>query len=212
MPHPNLELALETLRARWPEAKCELFYTTPYQLLVSVVLSAQATDKSVNKAMRPLYEKGLDIDTVLSWGQETFLSKIRSIGLAPTKSKNVIALSRLLRERHQDQIPSSRDELEALPGVGPKTASVILGECFGQPTLAVDTHVYRVTQRLGLHNESSPLKAEKVLTGMIPGSWLPQAHHLFIFHGRYICAARKPLCADCPMATICPSQQTKTLS
>ncbi len=196
---------LDRLRAANPDARCELYYATPYQLLVSVVLSAQTTDKMVNRCMEPLYREGFDIDQVLAWGEADFLTKIRSIGLAPTKARNVLRLSQILRDQHSGLVPRTREELEALPGVGRKTANVILGEIYRQPTLAVDTHVFRVGARLGLHAEKTPEKAEMALLEVIPPGDLPMAHHWLILHGRYVCKAQKPDCDRCPVAEFCPS-------
>ena len=196
---------MERLAKRLPDAACELYYETPYQLLVSVVLSAQTTDKMVNKCMQPLYEKGFTPATVRRWGAEGLLKRIRTIGLAPTKSKNVARLTDILVSEHGGEVPNTRDQLEALPGVGKKTASVILGEIFGEPTLAVDTHVFRVSRRLGLHRETTPEKSEPVLLKTIPERYLPQAHHWLIHHGRYTCKAQKPLCSECVLADLCPS-------
>jgi endonuclease III len=184
---------------------CELYYETAYQLLVSVVLSAQATDKIVNRVMVPIYKKGFDIDSVLALKQEGVYKLIKSIGLAPTKAKNIYNLTNILLARHKSQVPSDRESLEELPGVGRKTANVILGEIFKQPTLAVDTHVFRVGKRLGLHNEKNALKAEQSLLSIIPEEFLPKLHHWFILHGRYVCKAKKPLCSECTVRHFCPS-------
>jgi endonuclease-3 len=200
--------AIKILEKRWPDAKCELYYRTHYQLLVSVVLSAQTTDKMVNACMQPVYDAGFEPATVIALGIPGLLEKIKRVGLAPTKAKNVYNLTKILLEEHGGKVPKTRDKLEALPGVGRKTANVILGELFGQPTLAVDTHVFRVTKRLGLHDENDPVKAEHVLTKIVPPSSLPKAHHLFIFHGRYLCKAQRPDCLNCPAAKICPSFMT----
>ncbi len=188
-----------------PDPRCELFYKTPYHLLVSVVLSAQTTDKSVNKVMEPLYRAGFKPEDVLRLGADGLLAKIRSIGLAPTKSKNVYRLSDILLQKYGGNIPSTRAELEDLPGVGRKTANVILGEIFREPTLAVDTHVYRVSRRLGLQDEKTPEKAELELLKVVDPSLLPDGHHHFILHGRYTCKAMSPLCEQCVLADICPS-------
>ena len=197
---------LGTLQAVDPDPRCELYHETPFQLLVSVVLSAQTTDKMVNRCMTEVYKKGFTPTSVLKMGQPKLLQTIKSIGLAPTKSKNIMRLSAMVMEKHKGQVPNTRAELEALPGVGKKTASVVLGEIFGEPTLAVDTHVYRVTKRLGLHNEASAEKAEKVLLEVVKKSWLPKAHHWFILLGRYRCKAQKPECSDCPVFKLCPSK------
>jgi len=196
---------LEKLREQNPDPRCELVYLSPYHLLVSVVLSAQATDKQVNKVMEPLYRQGFTPHTVLEWGEAGLLQRIKSIGLAPTKAKNVARLSAILLEKHGGEVPHTREELEALPGVGRKTANVILGELHRLPTLAVDTHVFRVTLRLGLHQETSPEKSETVLMNLVPLSYLPAAHHWFILLGRYTCKARKPECSACVLNGICPS-------
>ena len=187
-----------------PDPRCELYYESPYQLLISVVLSAQATDKSVNQAMTSLYQKGLGPQEVLDLGREGFLEKIRRIGLAPTKAKNVLALTQILTEKYAGEVPRNREDLEALPGVGRKTANVILGELYGEPTLAVDTHAYRLGLRLGLHQEKTPLKAELTMLKVIKAEHLPRLHHWFVLHGRYVCKAQKPQCASCAIATLCP--------
>lgn len=201
---------IEECCKRWeldcPDPKCELTYNSPYQLLVSVVLSAQATDKQVNKVMEPLYKKPFTPKTVLKLKVEGFYEKIKSIGLAPTKSKNVLKLTEILLNEHGGEVPNTRKDLEALPGVGRKTANVILGEIFSEPTLAVDTHVLRVSQRLGLHKEKDAVKAEKKLLELIDPKLLPKAHHWFILHGRYTCKARKPDCDSCCLKDICPKK------
>jgi endonuclease-3 len=188
-----------------PNPRCELYYETPYHLLVSVVLSAQTTDKSVNKVMEPLYRSSFTPELVLKLGAEGLLAKIRSIGLAPTKAKNVYRLSEILLQKHEGKVPSTRLELEDLPGVGRKTANVVLGEIFREPTLAVDTHVYRVSRRLGLQDEKTPEKAELELLKVVDPSLLPDGHHHFILHGRYTCKALTPLCEACVVADLCPS-------
>lgn len=210
----RIELSLTALQKENPHPRCELVYSTPYQLLISVVLSAQATDKSVNAAMAPLYQRPLgeapfSTTDVLALGESGFLEQIRRIGLAPTKSKNVLKLTRIIEDQYGGEIPRTRAGLEGLPGVGRKTANVILGEIFREPTLAVDTHVFRVTKRLGFHSETTPEKAELKLLGLIPPSWLPEAHHWFILLGRYTCVARSPRCDVCILAQICPSRETE---
>lgn len=189
-----------------PSPRCELYYETPYQLLVSVVLSAQTTDKGVNRVMTPLYEQGFNPQWVLEVGQEGFYQLIKTIGLAPTKSKNVLRLSAILQEKHQGEVPRTRDALEALPGVGRKTANVVLGELYGEPTLAVDTHVFRLGQRLKLHKESNPTKAELAMLKIMPREYLPKLHHWMVLHGRYVCQARKPKCGECIIRDLCPSK------
>ena len=169
----RVETILTSLRALNPDPRCELYYETPYQLLISVVMSAQATDKSVNAAMTDLYKGGLTVDSVLQMGEGGFLEKIRRIGLAPTKARNILKLSEILKRQFNSEIPRTRQDLESLPGVGRKTANVILGEIYREPTIAVDTHVFRVAARLGLHNETTPDKAELKLLAIIDPSWLP---------------------------------------
>jgi len=197
---------LSRLQTLNPSPQCELYYETPYQLLLSVVLSAQATDKSVNGTMTELYKKGLSVDDVIAMGEKGFLEKIRRIGLAPTKAKNSIKLSHIIKDKFNGVIPSTREGLESLPGVGRKTANVVLGEIFKQPTIAVDTHVFRVTKRLGLHSCPTPEKAELKLLEVINPKWLPMAHHWFILHGRYTCIARSPKCEACVLNDLCNSK------
>lgn len=170
------------------------------------MLSAQATDKSVNEAMTNLHKSGLTPADILAMGEEQFLAKIKRIGLAPTKAKNILKLTKILVSDFGGEIPRTRESLESLPGVGRKTANVILGEIFREPTLAVDTHVFRVTSRLEFHKESSPEKAELRLLKLIPKHWLPDAHHWFILLGRYVCTARSPKCDLCVLnqKNLCP--------
>lgn len=202
---------VEALRKALPHAHCELYYETPFQLLVSVVLSAQATDRSVNQAMTKFHKKGLTPKTLIDWREEGILERIKTIGLAPTKSRNLFRLAHVILDKHQGRVPDDRQALEALPGVGRKTANVILGEIFGHPTLAVDTHVMRVTRRLGLHSEETNVqKAEKQLLELIAATDLPQAHHLFIHLGRYTCTARKPSCETCRLQNQCPQNTIET--
>ena len=195
--------------ARWqeqnPNPSCELKFNSPFQLLISVVLSAQTTDKMVNRVMTGLYDQGLTPDAIIAMGETEFFNHIRQIGLARTKSKNVVALARIIVEQHSGHIPSTRVDLEALPGVGRKTASVVLGELGLEPTIAVDTHVFRVARRLGMHRESQPHKCEAELLRLIPETYLPAAHHWFILHGRYTCKALNPACDTCLLADLCPA-------
>ena len=155
--------------------------------------------------MEPLYKAGFTPDDVINMGQEGLLEKIRAIGLAPTKSKNVYKLSKIVKEKYPNKLPDNHKDLQALPGVGRKTANVVLGEIFGHPTIAVDTHVYRVCKRLGLHREATPEKAELALLKEIDPSYLPKGHHWFILHGRYTCKAQNPMCSKCILSDICPS-------
>ena len=184
--------------------KSDLEYGSPFELLVAVVLSAQATDKSVNLATRKLYPLANTPPTVLALGVEGLTPYIKHIGLYRGKAKNVIELCRLLIERHGGEVPGDRAALEALPGVGRKTASVVLNVAFGQPTIAVDTHVQRVANRLGIAKTSTPEQTEQVLLARTPTKHLQHAHHYLILHGRYCCTARTPQCVGCPVQKWCP--------
>jgi endonuclease-3 len=191
------------LRAANPHPKSELDYRTPYELLVAVVLSAQATDKSVNLATAKLFPAASTPQAMLALGEQRLSEVIRTIGLYRTKAKNVIALSRLLVERHGGQVPAQREALEDLPGVGRKTANVVLNVAFGQPTIAVDTHIFRVANRTGLAPGKDPLEVEKKLLKFTPGEFRQHAHHWLILHGRYVCVARKPKCPSCALRDLC---------
>jgi endonuclease-3 len=185
------------------EPRSDLSYSTTFELLVAVVLSAQATDKSVNAATAKLYPIANTPQAILALGEEGLQPYIRTIGLYRIKARNVIALCRLLLERHDGEVPSTRSALEALPGVGRKTANVVLNVAFGQPTIAVDTHVHRVSNRLGLVRTTSPEQTEQLLLRRTPIPHLRHAHHYLILHGRYNCTARAPHCAKCPVAERC---------
>ena len=191
------------LRAANPEPKSELDYGTPYQLLVAVVLSAQATDKSVNLATARLFPVAGTPQAMLELGEARLAEAIRTIGLYRTKAKNVIALSRLLLERHGGEVPRTREALEALPGVGRKTANVVLNVAFGEPTIAVDTHIFRVANRTGLAPGKDPRKVEDKLMKVVPEAYRQHAHHWLILHGRYVCLARKPKCPQCALRDLC---------
>jgi endonuclease-3 len=193
------------LAERNPNPRCELHYTSAFQLLLSVMLSAQTTDKAVNAAMTGVYDEGFGAADVLELGESGFLKLIRRIGLAPTKAKRAVKLARIIEEEHGGKVPRTREALEALPGVGRKTASVVLAELEQAKTLAVDTHVFRVTRRLGLHDEKTAEACEAALMKVVDPKWLPAAHHWFILHGRYTCKAVKPDCDHCPLNDICPS-------
>lgn len=186
-----------------PDPKTELEYQDPFTLLVSVVLSAQATDVSVNKATPALFAEADTPAKMARLGQAGIARHIRTIGLWRMKAKNVLALSRIILERHGGKTPSTREELEALPGVGHKTASVVLNEVFGQPTIAVDTHVFRVANRTGLAPETTPERVEKLLLEVTPDRYKRGAHHWLILHGRYTCLARKPGCPECAIRELC---------
>lgn len=202
----RFHLILELLARQWPNARCELVHNNGFQLLIAVVLSAQTTDKSVNKALAPLLEKKPQFSPgdLLELGEEEFLKVIRSIGLAPTKAKNCIQIAKILTERYGAQVPLKREDLESLPGVGRKTANVVLNVLAHEPTFAVDTHVERVSKRLGVVSQTeNRLKIEQELLKIVPAKYGINAHHLLIFHGRYLCKAQKPNCPLCPVAAHC---------
>jgi endonuclease-3 len=186
-----------------PEPKTELNYTNNFTLLVAVVLSAQATDVGVNKATKALFEVVETPEQMVALGIDKLKSYVKTIGLYNSKAKNVIALSEQLIELHGGQVPDDFDALKSLPGVGVKTANVVLNCAFGRPTIAVDTHVYRVSNRLGLVKTNSPEKTEKPLLKAIPEKWKMHAHHWLILHGRYVCKARKPMCEECQVSQWC---------
>ena len=191
------------LSALDPEPKGELEYSNPFTLLVAVVLSAQATDIGVNKATRGLFAVADTPEKMLELGEAGVRDHIKTIGLFNGKAKNVIALSRLLIANHGGEVPADRESLVALPGVGRKTANVVLNIAFGQPTIAVDTHLFRVSNRTGMAPGKTPEEVERKLEKRIPGRWKLHAHHWLILHGRYICKARKPDCALCPVEDLC---------
>lgn len=186
-----------------PEPKGELHYANPYTLLVAVVLSAQATDESVNRATQPLFKIADSPAKMLKLGEEKLREAIKTIGLYRNKAKNVIQLSRLLIEKHGGEVPDDREALEALPGVGRKTASVVLNTAFGHPTIAVDTHLFRLGNRTGLAPGKTPAEVESKLLKTVPKLYAQHAHHWLILHGRYVCKARKPECWRCPIADMC---------
>lgn len=193
------------LRNANPEPTSELNYQNNFQLLVAVVLSAQATDIGVNRATPALFAAAPNPQAMLDLGENGIKEYIRTIGLFNNKAKSIFALSKILLEKHDSQVPDNRTDLEALPGVGHKTASVILNVAFGQPTLAVDTHVMRLANRLGLVKEKNPKKIEQKLVAIIPPPFLQHAHHWLILHGRYTCTARSPKCGECAIKKWCPS-------
>ncbi|WP_334160718.1 endonuclease III [Phenylobacterium sp.] len=193
----------ETLES---DPRTELDYASPFTLVVAVALSAQATDVSVNKATARLFEVADTPQKMLALGEEGLKPFISSIGLFNTKAKNVIALSRILVEQYGGEVPLEREKLQALPGVGRKTASVVLNELRVEPAIAVDTHVFRVSHRLGLSTGKTPDAVELELMGKIPEPLLTRAHHWLILHGRYTCVARRPKCEECPVADLCPSR------
>jgi endonuclease III len=186
-----------------PTPTTELEFGTPFQLLVAVVLSAQATDKSVNLATRGLFAEAPTPEEMITLGEEGVASHIKTIGLYRNKAKNVVALSHLLLERHAGEVPADREALEALPGVGRKTANVVLNTVFRQPVMAVDTHIFRVANRTGLAPGKDVLAVEQALMKRVPKEYLLDAHHWLILHGRYVCTARKPRCPECIVRDLC---------
>jgi endonuclease-3 len=186
-----------------PSPKGELDHVNPYTLLVAVVLSAQATDKGVNRATANLFKAVTTPQQMLDLGEEGLIAHIKSIGLFRAKARNVIRLSQELIDHHGGEVPQDREALEKLPGVGRKTANVVLNMAFGQPTMAVDTHVFRVSQRLGLAKGKTPLAIEEQLVKAVPAKFMLHAHHWLILHGRYTCLARGPKCAECPLEDLC---------
>jgi endonuclease-3 len=192
-----------TLRERMPAPTTELEYENPFELLIAVILSAQATDVSVNKATRKLYPVANTPEAILELDVGGLKPYIRTIGLFNSKAENIIKTCRILIEEHGSEVPQTRDALEALPGVGRKTANVILNTAFGQPTIAVDTHIFRVSNRTGIAKGKTPLEVEKRLLRLTPDEFKKDAHHWLILHGRYVCKARKPLCAECPIIDWC---------
>lgn len=187
--------------------KTELNYANPYELVTAVALSAQATDVQVNKATGPLFQVADSPEKMLALGEEGLIRYIASIGLFRTKAKNVIAAAHILMDRHGGQVPLNRADLESLPGVGRKTASVVLNELDIEPAIAVDTHVFRVAHRLKLSSGKTPDAVEQELMRIVPGPYQTRAHHWMILHGRYVCVARKPRCEICKIADLCPSRE-----
>ncbi|MDH3664059.1 MAG: endonuclease III [Alphaproteobacteria bacterium] len=203
MKRDQVNTMFSRLAAANPSPKTELDYTNPFTLLVAVVLSAQATDVGVNKATKKLFSLADTPTAMLALGEDRVRELIKTIGLFRNKAKNVIALSRQLIDEHDGEVPNSREALEKLPGVGRKTASVMLNEAFGQPTIAVDTHVFRLANRTGLAPAKTPLAVEKKLEKVVPKHYARGAHHWLILHGRYVCLARKPKCAECVIQDVC---------
>lgn len=199
----EIEQFFAALQAQTPEPKGELDYVNPYTLLVAVVLSAQATDKGVNRATGPLFKIADTPEKMVALGEEKVREAIKTIGLFNTKAKNVIALSQQLIDHYGGEVPQRRDALETLPGVGRKTANVVLNIAFGQPTIAVDTHLFRVSNRSGLAPGKTPLAVETKLEKLVPVPYRLHAHHWLILHGRYVCIARKPRCPVCVVRDVC---------
>ena len=203
MKKADVEEFYRRFQEQMPEPKGELHYVNPYTLLVAVVLSAQATDVGVNKATRPLFKVADTPEKMLAIGEKKVRNYIKTIGLFNAKAKNVIALSKLLIEKHGSAVPRDRDALEDLPGVGRKTASVVLNIAFGEPTIAVDTHIFRIGNRTGLAPGKTPLAVEKKLEKKTPEHYKQHAHHWLILHGRYVCKARNPICPACAVEEFC---------
>ena len=203
MKKADIALFYARLREANPAPTTELNYATPFQLLIAVILSAQATDVSVNKATDRLFPLAPTPEALLALGEEGLVEFIRTIGLYRTKAKNVIATCRLLLERHGGEVPAEREALEALPGVGRKTANVVLNTAFGQPTIAVDTHIFRLGNRTGLAPGKTVIEVEEKLLRVTPPEFKKNAHHWLILHGRYVCKARKPECTRCVVLDLC---------
>ena len=191
------------LHAANPEPRTELQYTTPFELLVAVILSAQATDKSVNLATARLYKRANTPAKILALGEDGLTEYIKTIGLYRTKAKNVIATCRILLDEHGGEVPRERAALERLPGVGRKTANVVLNVAYGEPTIAVDTHIFRVSNRTGIAPGKDPLQVELKLMKFVPDEFRLHAHHWLILHGRYVCVARTPKCPECTIRDLC---------
>ncbi len=211
MKNADVTAFFDRLAAAIPAPKGELDYINPYTLLVAVVLSAQATDVSVNKATAGLFKVADDPEAMLALGEARLRDFIKTIGLYNSKARNVIALSRLLIENHGGRVPRSREALEKLPGVGRKTANVVLNIAFGEPTIAVDTHIFRVGNRTGLAPGKTPLAVEQKLQRVVPKDRKLHAHHWLILHGRYVCKARKPECPACVVRDLCRYKAKTTL-
>jgi endonuclease-3 len=201
----DIEPFFATLRAANPHPVSELEYSSVFELLAAVLLSAQSTDAGVNQATRRLFPVANTPAKILALGEERLIEHIRTIGLFRTKAKNLLATCRILLEQHGGRVPRSREALQALPGVGRKTANVVLNVAFGEPTMAVDTHIFRVGNRTGLAPGKTPLDVELQLERRVPAAYRVDAHHWLILHGRYVCIARKPLCTQCAVARFCDS-------
>ena len=191
------------LRELDPSPDTELHYVSPFELLIAVILSAQATDISVNKATDRLYPVANTPESILALGVKGLKPYIKTIGLFNNKAENIIKTCKLLIDEHNSQVPTTREGLESLPGVGRKTANVILNTAFGEPTIAVDTHIFRVSNRTGIAKGKTPLEVEKRLVRLTPDEFKKDAHHWLILHGRYVCKARRPLCGECPIIDWC---------
>jgi endonuclease III len=212
LPQTTVEEIFRRFHDANPEPKGELESVNAFTFLIAVVLSAQTTDQGVNKATRKLFAAASTPAAMVALGEDKVRDLIKTIGLFRAKAKNVVALSQQLIDLHQSELPHSREALEALPGVGRKTANVVLNTVFGEPTIAVDTHLFRLGNRLKLATGKTPVEVEKKLLKTIPKTYLRHAHHWLILHGRYICKARKPECWRCPIADLCPFKEKSALS
>ena len=203
MNNRKIHRLFQNLNQAIPEPVTELNHRNHFELLISVILSAQATDKSVNKVTPDLFEQYPTPSAMAEAGEETILAAIKTIGLAKTKAKNIVKTCQMLTEQHQSEVPQTQEELESLAGVGRKTANVILNTAFGKPIIAVDTHVFRVSNRTGLASGKTPEQIEKQLMEVVPKKWKKDAHHYLVLHGRYVCKAQKPNCPACPILKEC---------
>ena len=203
MPQADIDEVFRRFAAANPEPKGELNYANPFTLLVAVVLSAQATDAGVNKATPALFARADTPEKMVALGEDKVRDLIRTIGLFRTKAKNVVALSRKLVAEYGSEVPKTREELQSLPGVGRKTANVVMNTAFGEPTMAVDTHIFRVGNRTGMAPGADPFAVELRLEKVVPAEYKRHAHHWLILHGRYVCIARKPRCPECLIADLC---------
>lgn len=197
------KIILDTLKQLYPDAKCELNYETPFQLLVATILSAQTTDKKVNEVTKDLFKEYPDVDAFLTLSIEELEARIKQIGLYRTKAKNLMIMCNQLKNNFDGEVPQTMDEIITLAGAGRKTANVVLSNAFGVPSIAVDTHVFRVSNRLGLADSDNVLEVEKQLQAELPKKEWSLAHHLLIFHGRRLCIARNPKCGECPLKNRC---------
>lgn len=193
----------ERFQAANPKPTTELKYRTPFELLIAVILSAQTTDKGVNKATERLFKVAKDPQAIVKLGEPGLKEYIKTIGLFNAKTRNILETCRILLEKHHGEVPDNREDLESLPGVGRKTANVILNTAFGEPTIAVDTHIFRVANRTGLAEGKTPLAVEMQLMDSIPKQYRHNAHHWLILHGRYVCTARRPRCPECLIRDLC---------
>ena len=209
MKKKDIEKIFYYLNSQNNSPKTELSYSSPYTLLIAVILSAQSTDKSVNNVTSKLFKVVSSPREMIDLGENKLKNLIKTIGLFNTKAKNIILTSQILVENFNSEVPKTRDKLESLPGVGRKTANVVLNEAFGFPTIAVDTHIFRLSNRIGLSKGKNPLEVELDLEKNIPEKWKKHAHHWLILHGRYVCKARRPACGDCGITNICKYFQQK---